>query len=210
MNICLPIYIHLFLCGNELFNLLTYYYSDMNYADLNPTVSYNSYYSNNTNDYSYDKYQEGVSMFKKGQSYYCGGNAGLSNPQNLEMTSLRKMYFSQENIDRLQKKIRKEIKRQSDGKYTLEVDQDETDLTVAMDAVFERYARHLPNQIIRQVKELNQHTLDYIIPDMLTNIRQASTYVKRLNEPIKPIDRPLNVNGGSKGTLPSFTSVWGF
>jgi hypothetical protein len=186
----------------------------MNYSELNPSVNYGMQYGGDYEDTkSFFKYQEGLSNVntKSGENYYCGGNASMAiRGMQYELTPLSELYFSHENIKRIQKRIKKEIRKQSKGQYKLEVDQDESDLILAMRAVFADNAKHLPNHIVRQVKELNEHTIDYIVPDMLTNLKQHSLYLKRLDQPIQTMDRPLNVNNGGRKTLPSYTSVWGF
>lgn len=186
----------------------------MNYSELNPTINYGMNciddfnYSDNK---SFSKYQENISKIDQNKSYYCGGNASMAiRGMQYEITPVSELFFSNENIQRIQKKIKKEIKKQSKGKYTLDVDQDESDLILAMRAVYADNARHLPNQTIRQVKELNNKTIDYIVPDMLTNLKQHSLYIKRLDQPIQTLDRPVNVNNGGRKTLPSYTSLWGF
>lgn len=185
-----------------------------NYSELNPSVNYGFGYGTDydyTDSKSFSKYQENLSNLPKNKSYYCGGDASMAiRGMQYEITQVSELFFSKENIARIQKKIKKEIKRQSNGKYILEVDQDESDLILTMRAVYADNARHLPNQTIRQVKELNNKTLDYLIPDMLSNLKQHSLYLKRLDQPTQMIDLPINVNSGGRKTLPSYTSLWGF
>lgn len=185
-----------------------------NYSELNPRINYGMQYGGNSDfedTKSFTKFQEKLSNIETGNSYYCGGNASMAiRGMQYEITPLSELYFSNDNIQRIQKKLKKEIKRQSGGKYTLDVDQDESDLILAMRAVFADNAKHLPNHTVRQVKELNNQTLDYIVPDMLSNLKQHSSYIKRLDQPIQTLDRPINVNSGGRKTLPSYTSVWGF
>ena len=185
----------------------------MNYSELNPTVTYGmgSTYDKYEDSKSFSKYQEDLSTTKKNSSYYCGGNSSMAmRGMQIENTPLSEMFFSPENMNRIQKKIRREIFRQSKGQFKLEVDQDDSDLLLSMRATFADHAKHLPSHIVRQVKELNAHTVDYIVPDMLTNIKQHTVYLKNLDKPIQTIDRPINVNNGGRKTLPSLTSVWGF
>ena len=72
-----------------------------------------------------------------------------------------------------------------------------------MRAVFIEHSRFLPNKIIRQIKELNRLTVEYIVPDMITEIKQTYGYIKEINEPLKPLPRPMNVNNAGRKTLPS-------
>jgi hypothetical protein len=122
---------------------------------------------------------------------------------------LSQMFFSDKNIKRIQKKIKKEVSIRTKHEFKLDVDQDETDLIIAMVAIFKTKARHLPGQTIRQIKRLNNQVVDYIIPDMITNIKQHYGYIKEINEPIKPIMRPVNVSNAGRKTLPSITTSWG-
>ncbi len=121
-----------------------------------------------------------------------------------------KVYFSQENMNRIQKAIKKTIFERTRGQFRLDEDQDESDLLVTMRAVFLEHSRFLSFKVIHQVKELNRRTVEYIVPDMITEIKQAYGYIKDINEPIKPIPRPMNVNNAGRRTLPALTSAWGF
>jgi hypothetical protein len=127
-----------------------------------------------------------------------------------ENDPLGKIFFSTENAKRIQKMIKKEIAARSKCAYILEEDQDESDLLVAMRAVYAEHARFLPDKLVRQVKELNNKVINYIVPDMMTNIKQQYAYIKEINEPLKPIMRPVNVNNAGRRTLPSITTSWGF
>ena len=123
-------------------------------------------------------------------------------------SELSKLYFSDENIKRLQKKIRKEILAKTNGQFRLEVDQEQRDLFIVMRAVYMEHARFLPGQIVRQIKRLNEKVVDDIIPGMITELRQYYGYLKEINKPLEPIMRPMNVNNAGRRTLPSITSVW--
>jgi energy-converting hydrogenase A subunit M len=82
------------------------------------------------------------------------------------------------------------------GKVRIQVDQDENDLILAMRANFFEHARHLPDNIVRQTKELNDKTIEYIMPDVMTRIKQQYGYMKDINKPLDPIARPVNVHNG--------------
>jgi len=122
---------------------------------------------------------------------------------------LAKLFFSDRNMKRIQKQIKKEIYNRTDHKFRLDVDQDENDLLIAMRAIFLQEARHLPGEMIRQTKRLNKHVVNYIVPDMITEIKQYYGYMKDVNEPLKPINRPVNVNNKGRLTMPSITTTWG-
>jgi hypothetical protein len=188
------------------------------YAELNPSLNYNrglpDKSSNNFEETpAFSKYQKMKGSEKTFEESYCGGGSSMAiRGMQMENTPVSLLFFSDENRNRIQKKIRKEVYRLSKGTFKLEVDQDESDLLVAMRAVFfgindDTGARNLPTHIVKQVKILNEKTINYIVPDMITNIKQHYGYLKDINEPRNIMPQPLNVNKRSK-TLPSFTSVW--
>jgi hypothetical protein len=125
-----------------------------------------------------------------------------------EKNHITTVFFSNENIKRIQKKIREAVFIKTKGQYILEEDQDESDLLIAMRAVYLEKCKNLPNETVRQVKLLNNQTVDYILPDMITNIKQYFGYIKDINQPLTPMLRPMNVNNSGRKLLPSLTSVW--
>lgn len=196
-----------------------------NLAELNPALSYNQLQPMNLKQYDYDELNNDTPAFSKYQDNilndnftsdsktdnYCGGNSGMSSKVlNIEQSDLSQTYFSDENIKRINKKLRREIYRKTNSKFDVFKDSDDLDILTNMNIVFDEHARHLPNQIIRQVKILNNITVDYILSNAITVIDQHSKYLKQLDQPIIPMDRPLNVNNGGRKTLPSLTSRLGF
>lgn len=122
-------------------------------------------------------------------------------------TPLGEIFFSPENIARLQKQIKREIFIRSNGKYKLNIDQNESDLLVVMRAVYISDGENAPYRIVHQVKKLNHRTIERIIPDMLSTIKQDQKYLDELDKPINPIARPVNVSRAGRLSLPSVCSV---
>jgi hypothetical protein len=211
----------------------------MNYSEINPKLSYNKTSSNDSsNDFcAYDNSpsnMEELPAFKMFQdsignplnnkfgSYYCNGpssapkgktNGTLSSLAMKDVaydTEVSKMYFSTDNIRRLQKKIKTEVTRLSKGNFNLDVDQDENDMLIAMRAIYLDNSKNLPTHVVQQVKALNQFFLQNIVPDMMTNIKQQYDYIKDISNPIKPPPQPLNVSRAGRKALPSTTTIWGF
>ena len=118
------------------------------------------------------------------------------------------VFFSDKNINRIQKKIKEEVYIKTNKKYRLDVDQDSQDLMVAMSALFTNNAKFLPCKIVSQVKKLNQEVVDYIVPDMITQIKQYYGYIDDINNELEPLDRPVNVSNAGRLSLPSVTSTW--
>jgi len=123
-------------------------------------------------------------------------------------SEVMKVYFSDDNVRRIQKKIKQEVYNRTKGKYRLKEDQDPLHLNVAMRTIFKHNGRNLPTHIVRQVKLLDKQTIEYIVPDMIVNLEQYYGMIKDIENPIDPIDRPLNVGGRGRKTLPSMTTSW--
>uniref|UniRef100_A0A6C0AD98 Minor capsid protein P8 central region domain-containing protein n=1 Tax=viral metagenome TaxID=1070528 RepID=A0A6C0AD98_9ZZZZ len=124
-------------------------------------------------------------------------------------SEVSRIFFSDKNIRRIQKKIKKEVFNKSKGKFKLDVDQDEKDLLIAMTSVYRLKARFCCDYPIRQVKKLNHDTVNYILPDLISNLKQYYGYLKNLNEPLSPLPQPINVNNAGRRALPSITTTFG-
>lgn len=125
-----------------------------------------------------------------------------------ESTPLGELFFSHQNIERIQKKIKYEIFVRTNGKYKLETNQNESDLLIVMRDIYIGCGKNLPYKIIQQVKELNRKTIEKIIPDMISMIKQDDEYIKQLDKPIDPIPLPVCVNSKGRLSLPSTTTTF--
>ena len=183
----------------------------------NKCINYSSYikpaephnYIKNTHFSSPPSFEKNPDNIKTNSGYYKYGNATLATKMSqTSVSKVSKIFFIKENIKRLQKKIRREIYNKTNGKFRLDVDQDENDLQIVMNKINEEYGRNLPSNLIHQVKELNSKTIEYIIPDILTNIKQHYGYIKDISTPLQPIPRPMQVRTTNRQSLPSITSLW--
>src|SRR3989304_2485995 len=118
-------------------------------------------------------------------------------------SELSKLFFSDKNIQRLQRMIKREVFERTNGQFRLDVDQEMRDIYIAMRAVYLEHARFLPNQIVRQVKRLNKKVVDEVTPGIITMIKQEFGYLKEINKPIDPIPLPVNINSAGRHQLPS-------
>jgi hypothetical protein len=198
----------------------------MNYSDIvskpNYRMTQNGFCEPNNSNNNYEELPEFKMIQNKKNdiygSYYCGGsdsNCGgsLSNMVMKDIgyeSEVSKLFFSRSNINRLQNKIKTEVQRRSDGKFKLDVNQDDTDMVIAMRAIFLDNTKNLPHHIVKQVKELNNLFIKMVVPDIMTNIKQQYDYIDDISRPLKTIPRPLNVNRAGRKSLPSTTTIWGF
>ena len=113
-------------------------------------------------------------------------------------TPLSKLFFSAENIKALQTLIRYNVYLKSNRKYVIG-EQSTIDLEVEMRAIYLQFAKFLDYNLIGQVKELNQHVIEHIVPQIITQIKQYEGFVDSVENLPVPISHPINVsNKGSK------------
>ena len=123
-------------------------------------------------------------------------------------TPIGELFFSQENINRIQKMIKYAVFTRTNIKYKLEVEQNESDLLVVMRDIYITCGKNMPYKVIHQVKELNHRTIEKILPDMISMIKQDDEYINQLDKPIDPIPLPVCVNSKGRLTLPSVTTTF--
>ena len=204
-----------------------------NYSNFSPTVVYNNNRPLSLNDSQYQIPQAAynqknlkVNRVKNGTIDYTKDNvasydekyeiynnkdydrARAATQSFFEINDITRIFFSNKNMQRIQRKIRDEVCRITKGQYVLDCDQDESDLTIIMRGVYFDKGKNLPDNPIRQVKILNQQTVDYLVPDLISNVKQYFGYIRDINQPLQPIARPLNASFGGRKVLPSPTTTW--
>ncbi len=124
-------------------------------------------------------------------------------------SELSALFFSDENIKRLQRQIKAEVFRRTKGVFRLDVDQEQREMFIAMRAVYLEQARFIPGEIVRQVKRLNLKVISEITPGIISGIKQEYGYLKEINKPLSPIARPINANNRGRKVLPSVCTTFG-
>lgn len=172
---------------------------DNSYAPLNRIFSYNTKIDRNENEILSDPYNVKENHYTK-----------LALRQwKMCPTPVAEEYFSVTNIKRIQKYIKREIYNRSYGKFRLSEDQNVLDLLQTMIVIYMEYSKNIPNKVISQVKHLNNLTVQYIAPDMMTNLKQYYGYLSDIKNPINPIPQPLNVNHAGRLQLKGAAQVYG-
>jgi len=75
-----------------------------------------------------------------------------------------------------------------------------------MRAVYISDAENSPYKLVHQVKVLNNKTIERIVADMISIIKQDEEYINQLDKPIIPIPLPVNVSSAGRLSLPSITT----
>jgi hypothetical protein len=183
-------------------------YKTENFIPKNNSNLYNEYKPSESNKYKSTNYYS--SDYSQNQNNWATENSIQKSllKSVYEPTPIGELFFSVQNINRIQKMIKFEIFKRTSGKYKLEIDQNETDLLVVMRDIYITCCKNLPYKVIHQVKELNHRTIEKIIPDMISIIKQDDTYIKQLDKPIDPIPLPVCVNNKGRISLPSVTTTF--
>ena len=110
---------------------------------------------------------------------------------NLEDNMLSKVFFSKGNIIILQKKIMKGVYDNSNGRFRIGY-QDEDTLKIIMRSIFLQNAANNPNNITAQVEALNQIVADYCVPQICSEAQAYINYKNDVSNLAVPIQRPVS------------------
>lgn len=117
---------------------------------------------------------------------------------NHTQTELNELFFSQMNVDALQRGLRIMVADATNGRDIIGR-QSEQELLIIMRATYNMYARHMSTNIVEQVRELNKRVLDYAVNNVLVEIEQYRGYIRDASQLYTPMDLPQNLsNKGSK------------
>jgi hypothetical protein len=112
-------------------------------------------------------------------------------------TPLNDLFFSQTNVDALQLGIRNLVANRTNNEFNIGK-QSEVELQVIMRAIYLSDAKHLPYDIIGQVRDLNSKVLDYCVPRILEEIKMFNYYKNDVSRLPIPLDRGEFIS--AKGT----------
>jgi len=121
-------------------------------------------------------------------------------------SELSKVFFSDDNVRRVQKGLTYYIEKYTKNKVLIE-DQPTLDIIVYMQNTFYTYGRFLERDIDKQIKELNMICIKEMIPLVITQIKQHLVYIRDISRPPAMMDQPLNVSGAGRRTLPSTANI---
>lgn len=124
-------------------------------------------------------------------------------------TAISKAFFSPQNVDMIQRKIIAEVFRRTNGQYLIEK-QDEKDVNVVMRSMYIQHARHVPNDIPGQIRELNNLVVDDVVPGIISEANAYYGYLERAFVQRKIMDRPEYVSISGTKTLPSVSRTFGY
>ena len=182
-------------------------YSTKDFVKDNQNILYNEYNSSKPkpkfDNYYMPSYEQNTDNWATEDSIQKTMLKSIHTP-----TPLGELFFSKNNMNRIQQKIKYEVFIRTNGKYKLEVDQNESDLLIVMRDAYISDAMNNPYKMVHQVKVLNHRVIEKIVPDMISMIKQDDEYIKQLDRPIDPIPLPVNVSKAGRLSLPSVTTIF--
>lgn len=115
------------------------------------------------------------------------------NGTRLDSSKLSIAFFSQVNLETLQKSIIDRVHSISSGKYKISR-QSDTELQIIMRSYYLQYGKNMNNNIEKQVNELNTLVINYAVENILPEIEQQLKYRRDIRTPIEPLALPKNVS----------------
>ena len=123
-----------------------------------------------------------------------------------EQGDLEEYFFSDENIDLINKQIILSVFNKTKGQFKI-APQSSQSLIIVMRYVFLEHAKHLPYNIKQQINELNCRVVGEILPNIVTNITQRIEYLKKIENPTATPLLPLPISTSISRSLPSTTNI---
>jgi hypothetical protein len=105
-------------------------------------------------------------------------------------------------MNALQNAIRREVYEKSKEKQWVIGPQDIDELKIIMRALYLRYALNLPDNVQRQVEDLNRTVLDYTVPKIMSEVWAYHEYLKDISHMPVPIDRPVSMSSAGSKSMP--------
>ena len=105
--------------------------------------------------------------------------------------ALSRTYFSNDNVERIQRQIVNDVFKQSNkqiGKQSYQ------ELQIVMKSMYLQYGRNLPNEIESQVLVLNKYVVDECVRIIIPNVLQYNKYLEDITSPIPVMERSQNVS----------------
>lgn len=113
--------------------------------------------------------------------------------------ALSRTFFSNDNVERIQRQIVNNVYNQSKKVITRQSYQE---LQIIMKSIYLQYGRNLPNNIEEQVFTLNKYVIDECVSIIIPNVIQYSKYITEITGPIPINPRSMNVSNKGDKSLP--------
>lgn len=120
-------------------------------------------------------------------------------------TPLNEVFFSEDNIEKLQLEIKNQVLLMSGNKYVIDRQNDD-DLKIIMRSYYLSFAKNNPLTVAEELEDLNRRVIGFCAGRVYSEVDFHMFYRKDLEEFAPPIANPMNssVYGSRTGELKSF------
>lgn len=119
---------------------------------------------------------------------------------NWSNTILSRAFFSKENIQIIHNGIRAGV-YQASGNTHIIGNQDLNNLKIIMRSIFFENAKFIPNQVTKEIEQLNHLVLQQCIPQILNEIVSYTKYKEDVSTLSVPISKPVSDNIKGRNSL---------
>jgi len=112
-------------------------------------------------------------------------------------TDLSNAFFCQQNMQIIQNGLRNGVFEKSNGQFVIG-NQDGDTLKIIMRSTFLQHAANQPDNISKQVNQLNKIVLDYAIPQVYSEAIGYNKYLVDVSTMYKPMDPPILAKNNDK------------
>ena len=136
------------------------------------------------------------------QKNYGNFNSSLNGIQDNSILS--RAFFSQRNINCIQKKIQDDVLKKTNYKIGRQSD---LQLQIIMRSIYLQYSKNLNCNYAAQIKELNKLVSDYSIDRVVVEIYQFLEYRKEVSKLPQPLTHPVNLSNKGEKTYTYFQGI---
>ena len=108
--------------------------------------------------------------------------------RNMNCTDVSSIFFSDNNVNLLQRGIYNKILNISSGKYNIGR-QSDTDLKIIMRSIYFQYGKNSLNNIKEQILDLNTRVIEWSVPEIISNVKQSQKYLQDISTMPVPLER---------------------
>ena len=109
---------------------------------------------------------------------------------NMLANPLNRAFFSPENVQIVQNKIRREVYDRSGGEVLID-EQSVDELRIVMRSMYLQYGLNQPTGIAKQITDLNQLVADWAVPKILAECSMHKTYLNDIQHLPVPMAHPI-------------------
>jgi hypothetical protein len=121
----------------------------------------------------------------------------------LQPTNLSQLFLSYQNINIIQNGIKAGVYRMSNKKYIIDRQSNDV-LNSIMSSIFLEFSLHQPDNITKQIEDLNKIVIDYCVPKIYGEIKGYIQYKYDASTLVVPLENPLSTYNNKELVLKNF------